>query len=377
MARKTSGALLVVSGLEQGSVFPATREEIELGVFLDGRKEAFDVRGGVYSHEVQAAGPGCVRGPLLAGDNARFEVKAPDVQRYLGGVSALRSIFFSAGSATGWEAFNSPLRATDGVRFVIRGDIVASEKVAIQNGLVIGSITAPNVELAGSIVLGQVVATTGPGLLKATCSTIGLYDVKRLTLEGPTTIMTAGGASDEKPSLSDYSQGEHKFPFAMRMFSLCQFGGVGCGVPNAALDDAVLTEPENPVITSVPGICCEYWARRACPHIQKIALTPADFVEFCVRAGKDDKISLSPPGPDSPPDSRRRWFFGLQNRALAMQQMVAVGERFNRLLHHVFAYEHLGTGGRAWVASQLNSSEVSQQETLLLRMAIEGLESRY
>src|SRR6185295_10966450 len=130
---------------------------------------AFEVRGGVYSGQVSAIGPGTVRGPLLAGDNGRFEVGAPHMQRYLSGVSALHSLFFAADSQRGWGVSESPTFGIPGIRFVIRGDISAGEKVVVQNGLVIGGITAPSVELKGSIVLGQIMATTGPGELRATC----------------------------------------------------------------------------------------------------------------------------------------------------------------------------------------------------------------
>lgn len=388
MARSLSGKNLVVQGVEQGSVFPTNRVEAARDVLIDGRAEEFDIRGGVYSHNLSVVGSGTIRGPVLSGADLRMEVREPGLQRLLGGVAAHQSV---VAKPMGIKPLGeSPAATTDGIRFVVRGDIQA-ERVVLQNTLVVGSISSPEVRLENSIVLGAIVCRDSPGQLHAIASSFGLFDVKRLIIEGPTTLSIAAGATDEAPEFRPLAVGAltgqegasgngkevESLPPRMRLLSLCRLEETGCGIPNEAIHNLPEDTPNPERFGGVPGISCEYWLYGVCPYARSVSLYPSDFVQLAVEVGEDSVRVLDGERPRSDAQLRKRWFFGVHSRAVNAERLKETDHAFQELLHMIFSFEHLDEESRELLEARLKSRSVSVQETILFRRAIEGLDTRY
>ncbi len=389
----------MVEGTERGGVFPATRGDLKKRLVLDGRAEPFDVHGGVYAREVRSVGAGTVRGPILAAESVRLEVEAPGIQRPLGGVSAHQEVSTQPVGEGAADLDMSPTASPEGIRFVIRGDVSAGERVSLRNTLVLGSVRAPAVRLESCIVFGQIVAREMPGELHAVCSTFGVYHTRRLIVEGPTTILVAGGSSDEEPDLRDHEpvDGGTAYPSSMRLLSLCRQKKIGCGLPNSALKELPETVEELDRFTDSPGICCAYWLHQACPFRRGVALGRADFTRAERAAGglelagpeRAEPMDEGPTSGDWEPEGAEpageqvpeggshresgRWYFGLQNRAQNLTPLVESDAFFDSVLHRVFAYEHLSDEARGRLLKDLKGKRLSTQEARLLRLTVEGL----
>lgn len=400
MTRSGTRTKEVVEGTEVAGVFPATRGDLKRRLILDGREEAFDVRGGVYARLVRSLGHGTVRGPILAGESVFLEVEAPATQLLLGGVSAHQEVVTQSVGEGSAGLDMTPTASPEGIRFVIRGDVAAGRRVVLRNALVLGSVRAPAIRLETSIVLGQVIAGGLPGELHAVCSTFGVYHVHRLVVEGPTAILVAGGSSDEEPEFRDHepAEGATAYPFAMRLLSLCRQKKIGCGLPNSPLEELPETVAKPERFGQSPGICCAYWLHQACPYHRGVALGRADFTRADPTTGRLELADSRGGGPSGDQGSRTdaakpkgaelpgdpvpegvgdretgRWYFGLQNRAQNLTPLVESDAFFDSVLHRVFAYEHLSDKARARLLKDLKSKRLSAQEARILRMAIEGL----
>jgi hypothetical protein len=390
----------LVEGPEAGGVFPTTRGDLKKQLILDGRSEPFDVHGGVYARVVRSVGNGTVRGPILAGESVHLEVEAPATQRLFGGLSAPQEVSTQPVGNGSADLDMSPTASPEGIRFVIRGDVAAGERITLRNALVLGSVRAPVIRLESSIVFGQIIAGGAPGELHAVCSTLGVYHARRVIMEGPTTILVAGGSSDEEPDFRDHEpvEGSTAYPFSMRLLSLCRQKKIGCGLPNSTLKELpeTVTKPER--FTQSPGISCAYWLHRACPFHRGVTLGGADFTRADPRGDRVELAgseSAAPSGDEGPVDDGAeqkdaelsgeqgsdgvsdqetgRWYFGLQNRAQNLTPLVESDAFFDSVLHRVFAYEHLSDKARARLLKDLKGKRLSSQEARILRMAVEGL----
>jgi len=376
MSRKTSGGKIIVQGIEQGGVFPVTREESTKEYMIDGRKEKFNIKGGVYSSNLEITGPGVILGPVLASENLRCEINSENsIQRYLSGLSAGKTIVTKP--LIDNEIEKSPAFSAKGIKFIIRGDVNSTEKIFLENTFIIGSINAPYVEIKNCIVFGAIYATAPPGYFKATCSVFGIYNAKKVVIEGPSTIVVAGGISEVEPKLLDFKENEVKYPFSIRLLPLCRSKDIGCGIPNIAPEKIKKVNDKKVNEDYFPGICCPYWMKSICGYEDEITLSKVDFIKLAV-ATKDSEREYDdverPIDSVSQKNKENKYFFGTQSRAANFLQMESDNNMFQRILHAVFAFEHLESKVRTEEIKEWKNLTVVERQ--LLSLATEGLESQ-
>lgn len=381
MARRMSGNKIIIEGLEQASIFPINREETLKEIMVDGRGNPFDVKGGIYSPNLMIVGPGVVRGPVFASETMRLEMSdSKGEQIFLSGLSAYRSISATPLSET--HVDQSPSAIIDGIRFVIRGDVTATQKVILRNAFVIGSICAPLIEIQNSIVFGSVFADQFPGHFHAICSCFGIYEAKKITIEGPTTLLIAGGMSEREPDLIDHQpEPEKTYPFAIRFLPLCRMENVGCGIKNRPPERLSETAKKDEY-TQSPGISCIYWLHQICGYKDSVSLCKADFAHVGVNLKQESPevhiVHIQDVDPETTKGSQNGakescWVFGLQGRAVHLEALEQSNRNFQEILQGVFAYEHLDPDLRQ--KFKLKWEILSRDEQRLLRMATDGLES--
>ncbi len=381
MARNVTGQKIFVEGEERASVFPTNREETLKDFVLDGRRIPFAVEGGIYSSTLLLRGVGTLMGPAFAIGDMRLEMgDQSGFQRLLSGVSAGHSIVSSLQARCSVD--ESPAAVLDGIRFVIRGDVTSCDKVVLRNTLVIGSISAPAIDLHACVVLGCLFARQAPGHIHATCSSFGLYRSRRITLEGPTTLFVAGGSSEQEPEFVDYKLDDGSVvSWAMRLLPLCRISGVGCGMPPGLPDQVIEGAP---TFDGCPGIGCPYWLHQCCAYASRISLHKCDFMEMLVSIDEQtsDVYAVNVQGA-SPEELRlhkeegkqTNWFLGAQSRALDFGAVQEAENRFQQALHAVFAYEHLTPEARVRANKEIEADlNLSGDEVRLLKLATEGLD---
>ncbi len=367
MARSVHGASIVVKGSQPGPAFPRSSDELRHALVLDGRKRPFEIRAGAFGADIRAMGEGTVHGPALSNGDIRLEVVSGQMQRWFGGLRAAGEILVRSSDDQDRTPQSGAAATVGGVRFVVRGDIAAGARIVLENVLVAGSVSAPEIQLKNSVILGDVVTVGEVGELHAVCSTFGLYDVGSLILEGPTTLHVAGGVSDHEPVFRDHvdtTGGDTVHPFAMRALALCRDPQIGCGIPTELSPEVTGTIAAK----SPPGTCCAHWVEGACPFADAVSLGRHDFVQLAPHSGQD------PDAPSEAPEDRGRWFFGLQNRSLDWAPVDTAGKRFASLLHGVMAFHHLADDARARLLAGLRDGRISPNESRLLLLAIDGLE---
>jgi hypothetical protein len=382
MARTASGNKIIIEGIEQGSVFPIHREETLKEIMVDGRKTPFDVKGGIYSPNLVIVGQGITRGPVFASENLRLEMNTDKGRQiFLSGLSAYRSITANPLSKT--DIDQSPAATIEGIRFVIRGDVTATQKVILRNALIIGSISAPSVEIQNCIVLGSIFADKFPGHIHAICSCFGIYEAKKIVIEGPTTLTVAGGASENEPELIDHLQNPGRnYPLAIRLLPLCRTENVGCGIRNKPPEKLTET-PNKEEYTQNPGISCIYWLHQICGHKEAVSLCKADFIPVGVNVEEQSPNTYSIQIEDADPEANTGfrtqagetyWVLGVQGRAVHLKVMEKSNKTFEEIIQGIFAYEHLDPDARKDL--KVKWEVLSRDEQRLLKMATDGLESQ-
>lgn len=376
MTKTISGNKIIVEGSEQSSMYPQNREEMLNEIFVDGRNSPFDIKGGVYSSNLTIIGPGVIKGPVFASENLHMEIiRKGTLQRYLSGLTAYKTIVANIVEDINVE--DSPVGTIDGIRFIIRGDVVATEKIMLKNALVIGSLSAPSIEIENCIILGVIFCTGSPGYFRTVCSTFGIYEANKIVLEGPTTLITAGGIANSEPEFRDYiSKDGVVYQFSIRLLSLCRAQQVGCGIPNAVPEFAVNSEEDIPQV--LPGLSCLYWLKSECPFVKQISLCKADFIRLrCEEANMEDiwKVKISGTNDFEMDSDDTKWIFGLQNRVSFLEKTKLYEEKFKRIIHGIIAFEHLTPEQQEYERNMWDI--LSRDEQRLMNFATEGLETHF
>ncbi|MBN1969908.1 MAG: hypothetical protein JW870_11120 [Candidatus Delongbacteria bacterium] len=373
MAKSISGDKIVATKTETGSLFPTNREETYKDIIVDGRKESFYIGGGVFSANLQILGEGTIRGPVFASKNLRMENNNQNPQCYLSGLEAYQSILSqSTGSV---DIFKSLSGDINGLDFLIRGDVVSSEKVILSNTCVIGSIEAPDVILNNSIVFGTIQARSN---LEVICSIIATYNVKNIKFVGPCSVLVAGGISEIKPEMCDFKYGESILKSSLRYIPICRIKKVGCGMDPMKIDD--LTDEIQIKLKKLGiGLFCSTWLKNECPYTNNINLSECDFIQKKVK--KINNMYSLLENQDITNSNKEKtktidaYFFGIQGRALDLKILQEQNKDFFRILHGIFAFEHLTPENKA-KEKQL-WKKLTSHEKKLFEIATKGLESRY
>lgn len=340
MTRKISGDQIVVKGSESGALFPTNREECFKEILVDGRSKEFSLDSGAFSPNLEILGGGRVKGPVFSSENLRIEndgKKGP--QCFLSGAFAHDTIL--AETAGDSKVENSPAASSEGIRFVIRGDVVAGRKIMLRNTCVVGSVCAPNVHLQNSVVLGNIVAKNE---LQAICSGLSLFRTRKLELNGPTKIFIAGGISKEKPQVAPYEELGSVYDFLMVYQPLCRKLGVA--------NEGWLCE-ENEYPNSIQMGLYDFLEVKSNNLPEFIG---EDLLEIGVNKNGGEEV----------------YFFGTQGRALEMNSVEEFNDRFNAILHGVFAFEHL-TPEKREEQRMLWEEHLSPYEQKIMQYATEGI----
>lgn len=385
MTRAISGEKIVVTDSEVGSQFPSNRMETYKEIVIDGRKSPFQLEGGVFSPNLQVLGGGVVKGPAFANETVRMENDGSEgVQVCLSGITAQKSIVSISSGEPGIE--HSFAAKIDGLRFVIRGDVISGERISLQDTCVIGSVKAPQITLKHSMVLGTTVADYH---IECLASSIGMYQSSTIAFLGPCSIFWAGGQSVDQPQFKKYDE-QKRFPTTLRFVPLCRVKNVGCQMGMASLSEGIEKERAEKMKTLGVGISCGSWCSHQCPFANQVGLGLQDFYNISRSAfpsvlsrkkgttGGGQKNPM-PPDPKSPSTpvagaSDSLWILGILGRAFAIEKLDEQNQNFLRILHGVFAFEHLSPEQRAEERRNWKQ-RLSPHELHLMKTATIGLEN--
>ena len=339
MARTQSGNKIVVTLDEVDSLFPARREDIDREIIIDGRKEPFHIRGGAYSPNLEILGNGKIRGAIFASETVRAEISVNNdhsdlnAQYYLSGISAKKSISLNSAKS----------KIGDNYKYIIRGDVLAGDRVSLTDACVIGSVQAPNVYLKNSAVFGTINADYN---LESVCSLIGMYRTNTITFKGPNTISVAGGMSSSPPECKNLTK-PSPFKFGLRFLPACRTEKTGCQMNLSGLSEEKFQEMGKDVEDLIQieqsgtGLICMSWLENNCPFADNIRLGKLDFYQISRRllekaedGRKTGNISDS---------DEEVWILGVQGRALAFKNLKEQNDEFFRILRGIFAYEHISS----------------------------------
>lgn len=345
MARKVSGNKIVIEGSEQGSVFPATREDCFRELLIDGRKKPFDLDEGAFSLQIKVQGSGAIRGPIYGGSSLYFENNGKKGSQCIMAGATAREMISTV--VPGEKGLKGSVVATDrDPLFVFRGDVVAGSRISLRDTCVIGTVRAPEVELVNSVVLGMVDAENG---IRVACSVIGMYATKRIRFEGPVATYCEGGVSRDQPEFGPYQDNRSVLGFGLRFLPFCRVSGWGCGVGN----DEVATEG-----STARGLGCAEWMNGTCEYTSKVELLPLDFVQMDASGLKTGWGSA--------------WFLTLQGRAMNMTTVYDANQRFEEVLQGIAAYEHLTPENQSRQRSSW--TEFTAKEQRIFQLSTEGPE---
>lgn len=372
MARSISGDKIIVTGNEIGSQFPTNRMEIQKEIVLDGRKAPFTIEGGIFSPNLHVLGGGVIKGPVFSSETLRMENDgAQGVQMYLSGITAQKSI---VSESTGHAAVEKSLAATmDGLRFIVRGDIVSGERINLQDTCVVGSVKAPQVTLKHSMILGTVISDYH---IECLCSAIGMYQSSTITFRGPCSIFSAGGQSNAKPAFENYDDKE-RFITTLRYIPLCRVKNVGCQMGLASFEEKIDGDKAEIMKKLGVGIACGTWLSGACPFADHVSLGKQDFYDIprsAVPSSVTDRGKPARKGSLAGSTSSSLWILGIMGRAFSLEGLKKQNDDFMRILHGIFAFEHL-SAEQCDEERRIWDRFLSPNELALMTMVTSGLKN--
>lgn len=199
MGTNIEGSNIVLTNSIAGSLFPKGEKEIIFPVLIDGTKTNGELKidGSVYGKSIQIIGSVRVNGPVLSRGDTTL-TPGESLIRLYGGITVnglLKSEINSSSNKV------SLLDSLENTQIIIRGDVVVSKSLFLQNTIIFGNVRAVNCKLVNCIVLGTIVVKES---LSVSMSSIGGYSSRDVIFEGSCLLIHALGESKNTPKFLPY-----------------------------------------------------------------------------------------------------------------------------------------------------------------------------
>lgn len=325
MPERKDGNKIIVTGYSGGSHFPRTEAETELFWEANGNSSdgPFSIDGSIYGRLLEFNGPGEVGGVVVGRGDITLSNHTNKQQRFLRGITAQGSISVVSNPR---KLDDTLMGGLDNARYIIRGDITASDKVSLEDTIVFGSIKAKRIELRHCIIIGTMGSEETENI-DVMASSILHYHSKEITFRGPCTFLDAMGVSLYKPIFQPWSIGQTAYKFDLRYYPVFR-QKVGFTLGNQHWTDE------------------SKWSSE---YVQAKINTKTDFKEL--------QGSISP---ITEKNTRNKSFYALSigGRILDFRPVEASVKTFRRMLQEGLEFEHYTEAWRATVVERWDTQDL-------------------
>jgi hypothetical protein len=199
MSIREEGSKIIVDGSITGSLFPSSERQTAFPLLIDGSRldEPLLIEGSVYGCAIEMRGGVDVRGPVVSRGDTVLSPAGARI-RLCGGITVNGTLDALR------RTRSDPAHLCDAIErasVVVRGDVIASQNVALSDTVVFGSIRAVNCRLLRCVVLGTVIVQES---LTVSMSAIGGYATHEVSFEGSCTLIHALGESHMRPVFAPF-----------------------------------------------------------------------------------------------------------------------------------------------------------------------------
>jgi hypothetical protein len=178
---------LVIEEDVEYDIYPARADHLKRNIILKGD---FDVKGGIYTNNLEAEGRVHVHGPVIAKQEIELRPPEQDTGRpmmFSQGITAVRAITVTVNDLNPF----SPVSTPGYTPLVIKGD-VCSPKVHLENAVLVGNVRAESALIKDCLIFGSPIVTQD---LQLENSLVLSFQAGSVQFRGRNTLLVPHGIS--------------------------------------------------------------------------------------------------------------------------------------------------------------------------------------